>query len=91
VTPWTGAVWLANDTGNWPAGLTLGATGTLQNSQCALNVGASSATLSGNTYTLKLVIAFQAAFTGIKNIYSLATSLSGLSSAWQTVGTWMPN
>ncbi len=39
----------------------------------ALNVGASSATLSGNTTTLKLVLAFQAAFTGIKNIYSLAT------------------
>jgi hypothetical protein len=88
VTPGTGAVWLAGDAGNWPASLTLANAGTLQNSQCMVNVGASSGTLSGNTYTLNLAITFQAAFNGTKSIYSYATSLSGLNSAWQTMGAW---
>jgi hypothetical protein len=88
VTPGTGAVWLAGDAETWTASLPLGTAGTLQNSQCVVNVGSSSGALSGNTYTLNLAIAFQSGFSGAKNIYGLATSLAGVSSGWQTEGTW---
>jgi hypothetical protein len=87
VTPGTGTIWLANDAGSWPASMTLGSAGTLQNSQCAVNVGSSSGSLSGNTYTLNLAITFQGGFSGLKNIYSQATNTT-LSSGWQMVGTW---
>jgi hypothetical protein len=70
--------------------MTLGTAGTLQNSQCAVNVGSSSGALSGNTYTLNLAITFQGGFTGAKNVYGLATSLGAVSSGWATVGTWTP-
>jgi hypothetical protein len=90
VTPASGAVWLANDNGTWPAGMTLGTAGTMQNSQCAVNAGSSSATLSGNTYTLNLAITFQSGFAGLKDVYGLATSASAVSSGWQTLGSWTP-
>jgi trimeric autotransporter adhesin len=90
VTPGTGAIWLASNTGTWPTPSTLGTAGTLQNSQCAVNVGSSSGVLSGNTYTLTLSIGFESGFTGAKNIYGLATSVDGVSSGWATVGTWTP-
>jgi hypothetical protein len=90
VAPVTGAIWLAGDAGNWPAPLILGTAGTLQNSQCAVNVGLSSGVLSGITYTLNLAISFGSGFSDVKNIYSLATSLAGLNSGWQILGTWKP-
>jgi hypothetical protein len=91
VAPVTGTIWLAGDAGNWPASLTLGTSGTLQNSQCSVNVGSSSATVSGNTYTLNLVMTFASGFSGAKNIYSYAANLTELNSGWQTVGAWTPH
>jgi sugar lactone lactonase YvrE len=89
VTPASGAVWLANDNGtSWPAAMTLGTGGTQQNSQCTLNVAASSGTLSGNTYTLQLAISFQAGFAGGKNVYGYASTQAGLNSGWQSLGIW---
>jgi uncharacterized repeat protein (TIGR01451 family) len=88
VTPGTGTIWLADNAGNWPSSLTLGSAGTLQNSQCAVNVGSSSGTLSGNTYTLNLAITFESGFSGLKNIYGLATNVAALSSGWQILGSW---
>ena len=71
------------------APLALGSPGTLLNSQCSINVGASSGVISGNTYTLRLAITFQAAFTGAKNTYGFASQATGgLSSGWQALGTW---
>jgi len=67
---------------------TLGAATTLQNSQCSLNVAASTVTLSGNTLTLNLPITFQPAYTGAKNIYLHAVDISGLKSGWEPLGAW---
>jgi hypothetical protein len=91
VTPLIGTIWLASDAENWPLPQILGTAGTLQNSQCSVNVVSSSGTLSGHTYTLSLIITFQSGFTGAKNIYGYAGSLGGLDSGWQTLGTWTPN
>jgi hypothetical protein len=70
--------------------MTLGTAGTLSNSQCSINVGSSNGALLGDTYTLNLDITFQSGFTGLKNVYGLATSIGATSSGWATLGTWTP-
>ncbi len=67
---------------------TPGAATTLQNSQCSLNVAATSVVLSGNTLTLNLSMTFATAYAGAKNIYMYAADTSGSNSGWQTLGTW---
>ena len=62
--------------------------GTLQNSQCVLNGAFSSASVAGNVLTLNLAIAFQPAFSGVKNVYSEAIGASQ-SVSWQQEGTWI--
>ena len=75
----SGAVWL-------PAA-TPGGSGTLTNSQCSVNLAASSVTISGNTLTLNLALTFTPAFSGAKNIYMYAAG-SATNTGWQTMGTW---
>ncbi|MBI3473450.1 MAG: matrixin family metalloprotease, partial [Candidatus Solibacter usitatus] len=85
----TNTVQLANDGGSaWAGAAALGASGTLQNSQCAIDAGASSASGAGNNLTLVLSLSFKAAFAGGKNIYMGALNSVGLFSGWQTRGTW---
>ena len=87
----TNAVALLNDAGtSWGTSVVIGTNTTLQNSQCSLNVGASSVSGSGNTFTENLAITFAAGFTGTKNIYASVAASGGLDSGWQTLGTWTP-
>jgi hypothetical protein len=81
-------IYLASDAGVWQGPLTLGSAGTLQNSQCALNPGASSATTSGNNLTLNLALTFEPAFAGSKNIYMEAHNAT-LDSGWLELGAWV--
>ena len=78
---------LANNGTAWLTA-TLGAATTLQNSQCSLNVAATSVALSGNTLTLNLAMTFKPAYAGAKNIYMYAADVSGANSGWQQLGTW---
>ncbi len=80
-------IYLANDTGAWQGPIALGSTGTLQNSQCSINVGSSSATLSGTTLTLNLALSFKTAFAGSKNIY-METQNASHNSGWSSFGSW---
>ena len=82
------SIYLANDAGNVKGPLTLGHAGTLQNSQCAVNAGASSASTSGTTLTLNLSFSFKGAFAGTKNIYMEARNAT-LDSGWAQKGTWI--
>ncbi len=68
--------------------MTPGATGTLSNSQCTLNVGGTTAGGSGNTVTLNAAITFQPTFAGIKNIYGYDEDLADRNSGWVTLGHW---
>ena len=80
---------LLNDAGTAAVGSqSLGTPGTLQNSQCSINTGASSSSGSGNNLTVNLALTFKGAFAGTKNIYAFATGQSGSASGWQTMGTW---
>jgi hypothetical protein len=76
--------------GGWLGPQALGSPGILQNNQCSLNVGASSASGTGTNLTLRLALSFQGSLTGAVNIYADTISLSGLTNAWQLMGTWTP-
>jgi hypothetical protein len=47
----------------------VGAAGTLQNSQCTLNVDGSSVGVSGTTLTVNMLLTFTASFAGNKSVY----------------------
>ena len=85
--PGSNALYLANDASSgWAGSITLGQSGTLQNSQCSINAAASSSSGSGNNLTLTVALSFQTAFAGSKNIYMDA--YDGIDSGWQQKGTW---
>jgi beta-propeller repeat-containing protein len=80
-------VYLANDAGTFQSSLSIGGSGTMQNSQCAVNAGASSVALSGNTLTLNLALSFTPAFAGTQNVYMYVQNAT-LGSGWAQNGTW---
>jgi len=86
-------LYLINDAGTGSLGpLTPGAAGTVQNSQCALDGGASSVVRSGNTLTVRAAIAFKPAFAGSKIVRLYATDIANENSGFQALGTWVaPN
>jgi hypothetical protein len=86
--PSTNQVNLMNDAGTAWTAATVGAAGTLQNSQCLLNVAATSVALNGNTLTLNLAVTFTAAYAGAQNIYMYAADVAGSNSGWTQRGTW---
>jgi len=81
-------VMLLNDAGTtWLSG-TIGAGTTLQNSQCAIALGSSSASAASTTLTVNLSMTFKPAFGGAKNIYMYAANSGGANSGWQDRGDW---
>jgi hypothetical protein len=84
----TNEAFLANDAGTaWQAPLLMGQPGTLSNSQCSLNLGASSVLVSGNNLTLNLALTFTTAFAGTQQIWMFANDTS-VSSSWLEAGTF---
>jgi len=77
---------LLDDAGGTWMSAALG-TGTLQNSQCAIALGSSTAVTSGNTLTLTLAVTFTPAFAGSQTIFMYATN-GTQTSGWQTRGSW---
>src|SRR5438270_285922 len=71
-----------------PDSASLGTPGTLQNSQCSIDTGASSASGSGNNLTLNLAVTFKAAFSGSKNDYMQVQDNSSTLAPWQARGAW---
>jgi hypothetical protein len=74
----------------WTPGMVLGQPGTLQNSQCAIDVGNSSTSRSGSDLTLNLAATFQPSFAGPKNIFMKAVDREGMYSSWENRGAWTP-
>jgi serine protease AprX len=84
-------LYLVNDNGpgsGISAGLALGGSGSVSNSQCTVYAAGSSAVGSGNTLTLNLNIQFKTAFAGSRVIYLAARDGSGGNSGWFTQGAW---
>ncbi len=86
----TTVVYLRTDDGTaWlgPVGVGYGSS-TVENSQCRINAPSSSIFNSGNNRTINVSITFKTAFAGAKNIYMQTNDVAGLSTGWQSRGTW---
>jgi hypothetical protein len=81
-------IYLANDAAtNWLGPVAPGTAATLQNSQCAISVGAASSLGAGDTLGFSLPLSFPAG-AGMKNVYMYAEDASGLNTGWQQRGAW---
>jgi hypothetical protein len=81
-------LYLTNDAGTaWQPPVTLGQSGTLQNSQCSINPLSSSVSGSGSTLTLNVAVTFLPGFAGARNIYTEVYDGSA-DSGWQQRGSW---
>jgi hypothetical protein len=86
--PGPNVFYLANDAVTaWLGPAALGTTGSLQNSQCTIDAGSSSASGSGTNLTVNLALSFKPAFGGAKSVYMDA--FDGLDSGWQQRGSWI--
>ena len=87
----SGYLYLVDDAGDggYVSGtpMLLPSSGTLQNSQCALNGVGSSISGNGKTLTLTLSITFSSGFVGNKVVY-MAARTNSTNSGWQSMGTW---
>ena len=86
--PSTNQLNLLDDAGTAWLVATPGAATTLQNSQCSLNVAATTVVLNGDTLTVNLAMTFTQAYAGAQNTYMFAMDASGSDSGWQQPGTW---
>jgi hypothetical protein len=69
--------------------LTPGLSGTIQNSQCAINGATSSVTSSGTDLVLSLTLTRQGTFSsGSRNVYGWVTDNSGANTGWVLGSTW---
>jgi hypothetical protein len=85
----TNTIQLVDDSGGGYSGsVLLGTAGKLANSQCALDTGASSISVSGNNLTVNLALTFSGTFTGTKTVSISGVSSDGTFSGWQVKGTW---
>ncbi len=85
VNPQAGTVGLTSDNGLTTTTRLLGASTTLQNSQCA--VGTSSMNVSGLSDILSVSVTFAAAFDGVQNIYMYAAD-GATNTGWVPQGTF---
>lgn len=79
---------LANDDATVWTSARLGAPGSLSNSRCFVNLGGSSASVSGDTITLRVSLAFKSLFAGTKNTYTRLSPISGNPGPFELKGTW---
>jgi hypothetical protein len=77
---------LLGDNGTTSNSKPMGSSTVLRNSQCA--VGASSLVLSGLSDIVTVSVTFQGSFSGLKNIYMLATENGGITTGWPQMGTY---
>jgi len=66
-----------------------GTAGTLSNSQCSVDVGATTVVPSGNTLTVSPVITFKSGFTAGVQIYMNVGDLPGMNTGLTKMGWWM--
>jgi hypothetical protein len=78
----------AGDAGGPYRTLQIPGTGSVSNSQCAVQAAGSSVTGLGTQLTLNLTIGFGSGFAGYKVFYLSAADKSGANSGWQPMGTW---
>jgi hypothetical protein len=78
-----------NEAWDWVGVQALGQPGTLSNSQCSVDTGASSVTRNGAAVRINLRITFTAAFQGTRQMYMAAHDTGGNLTAWPYTGYWV--
>ena len=82
-------LWLASDAATaWLTAPLPGQAGTVQNSQCSIDMGGSTVSATANTVSLALKLTFKSGFSGTENVYLLARDAGLLDNGWQQVGSW---
>ncbi len=82
----TNSVRLGEETGGWTEWLPLGRPGELRSAGCAIDAGASAATVAGDEVTVTLVVTLEEGFGGAPTVYGQAVDGAGRSSPWQLLG-----
>lgn len=85
--PSNGRLHLLNDAGSSWLSAAIGS-GILQNTQCRLDLAATTATINGNTLQLDLAVIFNPSYAGTKTISMLAANPAGRSTGWTPRGSW---
>jgi hypothetical protein len=86
---YNGSFLLMNDTGTaWLAAQTPGVAGTLQNSQCSIDVGRSTISASGTTLLVSVAVTFKTPIGPTFQMYASVTDRGGLTDGWKTIGSW---
>ena len=70
--------------------LTPGTSATVENANCSITGVGASVVSSGSQLTMTVPVTFKAAFVGAKTSYAFAADGGGLTSGWQSVGSWTP-
>lgn len=86
-TPSTGLFTLLNDVASTGGTTATPGGATVQNDQCTLNGAASSVTLSGNSLSITVALAFLPGFAGNQTAYLYAAD-SGANTGWVAKGVW---
>jgi len=80
---------LLNDAGSsWGTPLTLGTSGTLENTQCSFPLSTAGKTLFTNGASSFATITFKSAFAGTRPIAGIMYGYNGLNSGWYNAGSW---
>jgi len=86
----SGLLYIVGDEGSAATqSLTPGGSGTISSSQCSVAASSVAVSISGDTVTLSLTIAFSPSFSGPKNIYASMSGSSSGDGPWQHIGTWV--
>ncbi len=88
----TGTLLVVNDAGDaggpFAGSLQVPSVGNAGNSQCTVVGTGTSASMSGDTLTLTLVMSFSASYSGNRVVYAAARNLGGHNSGWRAKGVW---
>lgn len=82
------ALRLVNDAGNGSNRTVAGSVETLENSQCMVRAGESTASGTGEVLKLTLSLTFKPNFDGVRNIYIYAANTQGLETGLLWRGRW---
>ncbi len=80
---------IANDTATTFTNGTMGTAGTLQNSQCSIDLSKSFQAQTGNTVNLTLAITFKPTYTGLLYAFSNLVNNSGNASSFPALGAFL--
>ena len=79
---------LLSDSGSvWLGPITLGATTSVSNSQCAVNAATGFTSASGNNLTVRIPLNFASTYSGAKSSFVQASD-ANTNTGWVTTGTW---